>query len=225
MLPPFKLTLFRLPQEWDALKIRLLNALVMLWADRRLRTGLITLLLLAPAARYMFFLFPQKGLGPYLIDWGPIHLVNSIETNGWYYRTFYYYFRSIGDLLSPTIAMFGIFLLFPRKYYPSYLMVIPFGYFLTNLVHRMFFVNSFKSFHDGVAVSLTITLFLFGAVIFLLSDKLVFGKNDLKRVSEARIVGLINTPGLGWKEKAPIIKNEVSRIIKVDDRLYLKETG
>ena len=124
-----------------------------------------------------------------------------------------------GELWAPLIAIYGIFLLFPRNYYPAYLVGIPFGYFLSLLVHRMF-VSSYEEYHSGVAMSYAAILIVLGVFIFFLSDKLLFNKNHIKRATEARIIGLINTPGIDWKDKEEILKNEAKEWMKEDNELF-----
>ncbi len=187
---------------------------------------MLFLLIIAPVSKFFYLLFPSGGIGPYIINLGPLQILNSIEgLHSWYYVTFYYYFFSIGELIAPLFSIFGIFLLFPKKYYPSYLVGVPFGYYLSMLIHRMFFVVDQDSFHGGFTSTMTFTFLLLGVVFFMVSDKVLFKENHRKRASEARIIGLINMPGMSWDEKEHIIKKEVAEVMKVDNELFIKETA
>jgi zinc transporter ZupT len=124
-----------------------------------------------------------------------------------------------GELWAPLIAIYGIFLLFPRNYYPSYLVGIPFGYFLSLLIHRMFITTN-EEYHRGEAMSYVAILIILGVVIFFLSDKLLFNQNHRKRATEARIIGLINVPGMTWEEIGALLKKEAKEWMKQDNQLF-----
>jgi hypothetical protein len=207
--------------------LRLFNGLYTFWENKRLRWGMLFLLIFAPASKFFYLLFPEGGFGEYLVNAGPVKILNTIEMveGGWYFATFRMYFFSIGELMAPVLSTVGIFLLFPKKYYPSYLIGVPFGYYLSMLVHRMFFVSDYQSFHMGATTTMTFTFLVLGVVFFAVSDKVLFRKNHLKRASEARIIGLINMPGMGWNEKEDLIKQEVAQVMKVDNELFIKETA
>ena len=211
----------------EGFKIRLFNGLYTFWDNKRLRWGLLVLLLFAPATKFLYLLFPMDGFGPYLINMGPIQVLNTIEgvENGWYFATIGMYIWSVGELLAPVFSIFGIFLLFPKKYYPSYLVGVPFGYYLSMLFHRMFFVTDYTSFHGGATTTMTMSFLLLGVVFFMVSDKVLFKQNHGKRASEARIIGLINMPGMEWTDKEEIIRREVAEAMKVDNELFIRETA
>ena len=211
----------------EGFKIRLFNGLYTFWDNKRLRWGLLILLLFAPASKFLYMLFPMDGFGPYLLDLGPIHIVNTIEglEKGWYFNTIAMYIWSVGELLAPVLSIFGIFFLFPKKYYPSYLVGVPFGYYLSMLIHRMFFVTDYTSFHGGATTTMTMSFLLLGVVFFMVSDKVLFRQNHGKRASEARIIGLINMPGMEWTDKEEIIRKEVAEAMKVDNELFIRETA
>ncbi|MEN8247894.1 MAG: hypothetical protein ABFS32_03110 [Bacteroidota bacterium] len=209
-----------------AVKIRVLNALYTFWSNKRLRWGMILLLIAAPLTKFIYLLFPMDGFGVYLINIGSIKVINVIEgVDNWFYVTFYHYFSVVGELLAPVILIFGIFLLFPPKYYPSYLVGVPFGYYLGMLVHRMFFVSTNEEFHSGFASTVTLAFLLLGVVMFIVSDKILFKENHRKRDTEARIIGLINMPGMKWNDKEGLIKKEVAEAMKVDNELFVKESA
>ena len=213
--------------KFDGLKLRLFNGLYTFWDNKRLRWGMLLLMLLAPLSKFFYLVLPKNGFGDYLLDVGSIQILNSIEglENGWYFNTFYMYTWSVGELMAPVVFMFGIFLLFPKKYYPSYLVGVPFGYYLSMLVHRMFFVNDLESFHGGATTTMTMTFLLLGVVFFMVSDKVLFKQNHQKRAAEARIIGLVNMPGMSWSDKEEIIRKEVKEVMKVDNELFIKESA
>lgn len=212
--------------EYTRIKIRIFNGLYTFWSNARLRWGMIMLLIVAPASKYIYLIFPKDGFGEYFLNLGPIKIVNTIEgIDNWFYVTFYYYFSSAGELLAPVILIFGIFLLFPKKYYPSYLVGVPFGYYFGMLVHRMFFVSTNEEFYSGFASTVTLAFLLFGVILFMVSDKMLFRENHRKRATEARIIGLINMPGMEWDDKEPLIKKEVAEAMKIDNELFVKESA
>jgi len=188
---------------------------------------MLFLLILAPVSKFFYLILPEAGFGEYLVNLGPLQLINSLEAseNEWYWYTFYYYFFSIGELMAPVMSVFGIFLLFPKKYYPSYLVGVPFGYYLGMLLHRMFFVTDYDTFHGGFTSTMTLTFLILGVVFFIVSDKVLFRQNHKKRAAEARIIGLINMPGMEWNDKEKIIKKEVAEVMKVDNELFIKESA
>ncbi len=212
----------------DWLRLRLFNGLYTFWDNKRLRWGMLLLLIAAPASKFFYLLLPEAGFGDYFINLGPFQIVNTLEVidgSGWYWLTLYYYFWSVGELLAPLLSIFGIFLLFPKKYYPSYLVGVPFGYYFSMLIHRMFYVYDFESFHGGFTTTMTFSFLLLGIVLFMVSDKVLFRQNHKKRAAEARIIGLINMPGMEWNDKEEIIKKEVAEVMKVDNELFIKESA
>jgi len=211
----------------DSLKVsrlKLSGFLYSLWANKRLRWGLLLLLVIAPLSKFIYLLFPEEGFGDYIVNTGLI-TINNFETptdrSGWYYQTIFYWMLMCGELWAPLIAIYGIFLLFPRNYYPSYLVGIPFGYFLSLLIHRMF-VSSYDEYHSGVAMSYAAILIILGVIIFFLSDKVLFNQNHRRRATEARIIGLINVPGMTWEEKEVLLKKEAKDWMKQDNELFEK---
>lgn len=207
--------------------LRLFNGLYTFWENKRLRWGMFFLLIFAPASKFAYLLFPEGGFGEYLINMGPVKVLNTIEMveGGWYWATFRMYFLFVGELLGPVLSIVGIFFLFPKKYYPSYLIGVPFGYYMSMLVHRMFFVSDYQSFHSGATTTMTLSFLLLGVVFFAVSDKVLFRQNHVKRASEARIIGLINMPGMEWHDKEDLIKKEVAEVMKVDNELFIKESA
>lgn len=212
--------------SFTTIKIRVLNGLYSFWSNKRLRWGMIMLLIIAPLTRYIFMIFPENGFGEYLVNLGPVKIINTIEgVDNWFFVTFYYYFSVIGELLAPVLLIYGIFLLFPRNYYPSYLVGVPFGYYLGMLVYRMFFVSTNEGYYSGFTSTVTIAYLLFGVVLFIVSDKMLFRENHRKRASEARIIGLVNMPGMQWKDKEDLIRKEVAEAMKIDNELFVKESA
>ena len=206
----------------NAIQLRLSGFLFSLWANKRLRWGLLLLLIVAPLSKFIYLLFPEEGFGEYILNTGLL-TINNFETptdrGGWYYQTIFYWMLMCGEIWAPLIAIYGIFLLFPRNYYPSYLVGIPFGYFLSLLIHRMF-VSSYEEYHSGVAMSYAAILIILGVIIFFLSDKVLFNQNHRRRATEARIIGLINVPGMTWEEKEKLLKKEAKEWMKQDNELF-----
>ncbi len=208
-------------------RLKIAGFLYSMWANKRLRWGLLLLLIAAPAAKLFYMLFPEFGFGEYLVNNSVAVVPNFIETQdlgnteGWFYQTLWFYFWQLGEILSPLIAIFGIFLLFPKKYYPSYLVGIPFGYFMSLLIHRMF-VTSNDEYHEGFGVAVIAMWIILGVVIFIISDKLLFKENHVKRAAEARIVGLINMPGMDWKDKETMLKKEARDWSQNENELFTK---
>ena len=211
----------------SGLRLRLFNGLYTFWDNKRLRWGMLFLLIIAPLSKFFYLLLPVAGFGEHFVSIGPVQIINTIEgiEGGWYWYSFYYYFFSIGELMAPVLSIFGIFLLFPKKYFPSYLVGVPFGYYLSMLIHRMFFVFEDLDMHMGFTGTMTLTFLLLGVVFFVVSDKVLFRQNHKKRAAEARIIGLINMPGMEWEDKEEIIKKEVAEVMKVDNELFIKESA
>lgn len=211
--------------KFEVLKGRLKNGLHIFWKNKRLRWGMITLLVIAPLAKFLYLLFPAQGFGEYLINIGPFNVLNTIEgeANGWYWAYIYQYVFSNGELLAPTISIFGLFLLFPEKYPPAYLAGVPFGYYLSMLIHRMFFVDSNEIFLDGFSVSITVSYLLLGIVFFIVSSKMLSRNENKKQAIVARIVGLIKLKGMAWRDKETILIKEVDIMINTDNELFVKK--
>lgn len=217
-----------LSNEINVGRMKFAGFLYTMWANKRLRWGLLLLLIIAPASKMIYLLFPIDGFGDYIINTNLITIPNFLESKyiaetgeGWFFEKLYYWFWMCGELWAPLIAIFGIFLLFPKNYYPSYLVGIPFGYFLSSLIHRMF-VTSFEEFHGGIGSSVIAMWLILGVIIFVISDKILFKKNHVIRATEARMAGLINMPGMDWKNKEEMLKNEASDWVKHENELYTR---
>ena len=77
----------------ERLLLRLFNGLYTFWENKRLRWGMLFLLIFAPAAKFAYLLFPESGFGEYLVNLGPVKVHNTIEMveGGWYWTTFRMY--------------------------------------------------------------------------------------------------------------------------------------
>ena len=202
---------------WNEFLLKLNSTLYTLWDNKRLRWGMIILMIIAPLAKYFYLTLPVGGFGEYLINFGPIQIANTLEgyDTGWFFIYYREYFWTIGELLTPLLSMYGIFLLFPEKYYPSYLVGVPFGYYLSLLIHRMFFVTDNDNFlNGGATVSMTIAFIVLGVVFFIVSDKVITQRTQKRQATEARILGLINMPGMNWQDKESYIRKEVVDALK-----------
>lgn len=203
----------------NPLWIKLTNTLFLLWSDRRLRTGLILLLIIAPLMKFMYFFFPRNGFGEYLINNEFIAIPNLIEGKHWFYRYIFNWIWTTGQVLAPMFACLGLYFLFPRKYYPSYLLAVPFGYYLALFIHRAG-ATSFETFHDGIGLFTIVIFVVFSLVLFIISDKLLFNTHHRKRAIEARIIGLINMPGMSWEDKEELINREADEALKEEEAFY-----
>ena len=217
-----------LSNELNIGRMKFAGFLYSMWANKRLRWRLLLLLIIATSSTLLYVLFLIAGLVESLITTILITLPPLLESKyiaetgeGWYFEELYFWFWACGELWAPLIAIFGIFLLFPKNYYPSYLVGIPFGYFLSSLVHRMF-VTSNQEYHGGIGSSVVAMWVVLGVIIFVISDKILFKKNHVIRATEARMAGLINMPGMDWKDKEEMLKNEASDWVKHENELYTR---
>ncbi len=209
----------------EGLKLRFLNGLYTLWINKRLRWGMFLLLVVAPFSKFFYLLLPVDGFGEYLVNIGPIRIGNIEGHSGWYFVSFRQYFWSIGELMAPVISFMGVFFLFPRRYYPAYLIGVPFGYYLSMLIHRMFFVTNNDNFHNGFTSAITFAFVIFGIILFVVSDKFLAWDSRQKRAVEARVIGLVSMPGLSWEQKEPIIRQEVDKVLKTENELFDKKSA
>jgi len=207
--------------DYTGYKTRLLNVLYALWKNPRLRTGLILLIIVAPASKFVYLLFPKDGFGEYLIDTSLLKIPNYFEPDGWYFYSTYYFLFSLSEFFTPIISTIGVFLLFPRNYYPSYLCGIPLGYYTALLINRTTVVNN-EDFHQGAAVSLIIGMVIFTAFLLYVSDRFLFRKDNRSRSVEARLIGLINMPGVSWEDKEELLKKEARDATKGDNELFVR---
>ena len=197
-----------------SLKHRVVDGFRALWQDKRVRWGLIILLVLAPVAKFIYLSLPTAGFGEYFINVGFLKIRNTIEVlhegeplpGEWQFRTLREFMFVMGELMAPLLAIFGIFLLFPKRYYPSYLVGVPFGYYLSMVVQRTFITSDQEYYQGGAGTIIMLTFLFLGIVIFMVSDKVLFQQHHRKRASEARIIGLINMPGMSWQDKEAILK-------------------
>ena len=213
--------------KFDVLRGRLQSGLHIFWKNKRLRWGMISLLVFAPMAKFVYLLLPEAGFGEYLINVGSIQIPNTLEGEkyDWYWGYIQQYVFSNGELLAPTISIFGLFLLFPKKYPPAYLAGLPFGYYLSMLIHRMFFVDSNENFLDGFSITITIAYLLLGIAFFIVSSKLLSRKENIKQAIVARIAGVIKLDGVSWEDKESILNKEVDMMIDTENELFTKKSA
>jgi len=201
------------------LKAKISGFLFDIWQDKRLRWGLILLLIISPFTRIVYNIFPEDGFGEFIFESSYLTIPNFIEIESWYWFSIHYWVYGMSELVAPLCAMFGIFLLFPKKYYPSYLVGIPFGYFLSLLIHKIS-VTSNEELHQGYGMAIVAMFIILGVVVFIVSDKILFKKNHIIRASEARMVGLIKMPGMSWGDKEILLKKEAESWTKEQNELY-----
>jgi hypothetical protein len=205
--------------DFQTLQIRFTNALFEFWSNPRLRVGLVFVLVIAPLSKFSYLIFPKEGFGLYLVNNEFFSIPNLIEGTHWYFRSLFYFFFSINEFLTPLLTIIGIYFLFPKNYYPSYLCGVPAGYYFALLIKRIT-VNSDLGFHSPVALSIVLSAILFTVFLFYMSDKMLFKTNHRKRAIEARILGLINMPGMSWKDKEALLKREAKDAMKANNELF-----
>ena len=211
-------------QNLDRLRLQILSTLYLFWSNRRLRLGIILLLIVAPATKFIYLAFPKSGFGEFLINSSWITVTNFLEPEGWFYINLYYFFFGVGELAAPMVTVLGIFFLFPKGYYPSYLSGIPFGYYMSLLVQRIV-ANSTEAFHNTLPYSIMALFLVFGVIILAISDKVLFNSHHRERSVDARIIGLINMPGMTWKEKEPLLKEEAKKATQNGNEWFDKEAS
>lgn len=81
---------------------------------------------------------------------------------------------------------------------------------------------SFEDFHDGIGASAFIMYFIFSIILFAIGDKILFNTNHRKRAIEARIIGLINIPGISWDKKESLLKKEALKAMKENNEIFSK---
>jgi hypothetical protein len=205
--------------NFQTIKIRLTNTLYELWANPRLRTGLIILLVIAPLSKFFYLIFPKEGFGLYLINNDLLSIPNLIEGSHWYFYSLFFFFFSLTEFLTPLLTTIGVFFLFPKNYYPSYLCGVPVGYYLALLLNRITVISN-AEFHLPVTISFIFSAILFTVFLLYMSDKVLFKTNHRKRAIEARILGLINMPGMSWKDKEELLKREAKDAMKANNELF-----
>jgi hypothetical protein len=178
-------------------------------------------MLLCPFMKYMYLIFPEEGFGEYLLYTTYFQVPNLIEGDHWFWFSIHYFLMFTGGNLSIMVTMIGVFLLFPKNYYPSYLVGVPFGYILGNLVMQLI-ANSNESLNNSVGPTTVVLCIAIAIVGFAVTDHLLFKDNHRKRASEARLVGLINMPGMTWDDKEDLLKKEAKRMMKEDNELFTK---
>jgi hypothetical protein len=207
--------------DFQSFKIRLTNALYFFWSSPRLRLGILFVLILAPASKFVYLLFPENGFGPYILQSEYLTIPNFLEPDGWYFYSVYYYLFSLSEFLTPILSTIGIFFLFPKNYYPSYITGIPLGYYLAMFINRTTAATN-EDFHGSLPFTMVVVSILFAFLLMYLGDKILFTNNHRKRAIEARIIGLINMPGMSWKDKEELLKNEAKAAAKEDNELFVR---
>ena len=147
--------------------------------NKRAIAGIIFLVVLAPASKYMYLLFPQEGFGEFLIRSKLVTIPNFIEGNDWFYLHIYWWLYAVGDTLAPILTLLGIFFLFPRKYSLSYLIGIPLG-FMMALFFNHATASSNYDLHNLTFISVAIGILCSVAGLVVLDKFLFKNVSDLK---------------------------------------------
>ena len=196
-------------------RVKAISILSHFWINPRMRWGLILLLVVTPASKFIYLIFPAEGFGEYFFSSNWLVIPNFVETpfvklvdGGWYFSTIHFWVFSCAEIWSPMVAIAGVFLLFPRNYPAAYFTILPFGYYGALLVNRMFATSQIDYF-SGVGISSMALMCVAGLIIFLMGDRLLFNENHVKRAVEARIFGLLNAPGIAWSDKEELLKKQL----------------
>ncbi len=204
---------------------RMTSGFFTFWQNKRLRWAFYLLLLVSPAIKFFYLLVPAPDNQVYFLSslfaWPNAIFNEHFNLNAWPNLRMYLFLN--GELLAPAVALFGMFLLFPKRYYPAYLLGVPFGYYLSVVVYRLFFISSTEDIFTAFTWPVTLLFLLIGIFILMLADRLLFRSQDAQRARQARIIGIINTPGVDWRSKEKPIKEEVEKLLRNNNELYHKE--
>ena len=202
--------------------LKLFSAFYTFWRSPRLRLAMFVLVVLVPLTKFIYLLLPNgqtassieflNQLNDHFVQTGVGSVWESIGT----------YAFSVGELLSATLAIFGVFLLFPTNYYPAYLLGFPLGSYLGNTLYRLFYYTDPKEYDlsgspilDGICIIV--------CLVFLIAlDQFVYRKKEKVQSVEARIIGLVNMPFVKWQAKEPLIRQEVAKFLQRDNELFDK---
>ncbi len=204
---------------------RMTSGFFTFWQNKRLRWAFYLLLLVSPAIKFFYLLVPKPDDHVFFLSTlfaSPNAFFSAhFDIEVWVNLRSYLFLN--GELLAPAVALFGMFLLFPKRYYPAYLLGVPFGYYLSVSVYRLFFISSADEFFTSFGWPVTLLFLLVGIFILMLADRLLFRSQDAQRARQARIIGIINTPGVDWRSKEKPIKEEVEKLLRSNNELYHKD--
>ena len=205
--------------------LRLYSAFYTFWRSPRLRLAMFVLVVLVPLTKFIYLLLPN-GQTPSSIEF--LNQLNDrfVQTGvGSVWESLSSYAFAVGELLSATLAIFGVFLLFPTNYYPAYLLGFPLGSYLGNTLYRLFYYTDPKEY-DLSGSPVLDAVCIVGCLVFLVAlDQLVYRKKEKVQSVEARIIGLIRMPFVKWQAKEPLIRQEVDKFLQRDNELFNKNKG
>lgn len=173
-----------------------LHALAGSLSNRRIYLGLILMLVVAP-------LF---GVGYQLFD-----LRSGIDRIGqpgaWYYINNFYLFFELCPHIALVTILTGIFFLFPENSRRAYFLIIPAGYHLAKILWLLT-VDSNEDFYRIVPSSFLVIGSLFAFVHFLTFNWLMSLHFHKREGVIARILGILDTPGLKDRDVLRIARAE-----------------
>lgn len=161
-------------------------------SNNRYTAGIVFLLIIAPLSSVFYYLFNP-----------------AVFIENWYYTAPYYLWYTLSPYLMLGFASVGIFLLFPQKCKTSYLATVwPLGYAIAKITYLSLFVTTNEQFHAAAPWFLLLTGVLIAISLLLTTNYLLYRKYHLKHGTIARIMGIIQAPGIDADTKMKLLENQ-----------------
>jgi len=210
----------------DESLMRIKSGIQSIWKNRRLRLAVLLMLVVGPLINYGYLLFPTYGFGKYLIDIGPIKVLNNIELTDWYWETVWVFLWKLGTPLSLAVYCFGAFFLFPRKYIPAYFLAFPIGYYLSTFIFHLFVVQTDSQYLNGGLAPIPMALIILGSLIGLIAIDYFFFKSDIElETRQSTLVEILKHPENEWEEKQGTIARQASDSVNRKNELFSRRTA
>jgi len=182
-----------------------------LGVNSRLYCGLILLLVVAPLTNCLYLLF-DSSIGFPLSEEVIVGYKAGLPVEGsWYYVNWHYFLSGIGPHLFSITSLVGIFLMFPVRNVSSYSIAIPLGFEVGKVIW-LSTVMSDAEFNQIVPSSFLLLGALISFVVMLSARFWMDRKFHKYDGICARILGLINAPGIDPSMRSKYIDQELKNL-------------
>lgn len=213
-LSSFLLRLFHGVRTSTSILKRLLAALALVRVLREARAGLVAINLTLSSNKRIFLgvilllvVAPLSGVLYQLFD-------DSVEDEKWFYLNYYQLFFQLGPYFCICLCLLGATLFLPQDSVRAYFFLPPLGFYIAKILW-LCMVRSNEEF----AQFLTIVPYYFLFTSFLVGWVLIFTFNWLTSLhfhkiegTKARIIGIIDAPGITAEDKVRIAQDEIQKL-------------
>jgi hypothetical protein len=168
--------------------------------NRRLYVGLWLLLVAAPLCSVAENLFDR----------------NVACVDGWYYCNTFYFVFAISRHASLLLTLTGVFFLFSDKSLRKFFLIVPSTYHAAKLCWLILWVESNEQFHRILPLSFVLLGLLAAMAWYFAFDALLSLHFHKREGTIARIIGIMNAPGISAEVKERMAKDQIKQLERAE---------